>query len=470
MAAFSIIGREGSVPVHVWAKTLDDKSREQLLNTASLPFVFHHVAAMPDVHAGLGATIGSVIATEGAVIPSAVGVDIGCGMRLARLNFRRGDLDDRAVRAVYEAILRHVPVGMTERRPDAVRHDRTEPFEEGMKSLLDRHPELLERMVSMTWQSQLGSLGAGNHFIELTSDADGVVRVMLHSGSRGVGNVMASRFIGIAREKALGGKVRLPDPALAWFDEGTDDFNDYMDAVNWAQAYAKINREIMMEDVMAAVREVMPGAEISSDEPVVDCHHNYVARETHYGRDVWVTRKGAVHAGRGELGIIPGSMGAASYLVEGLGSEESFMSSAHGAGRTMSRTQAKKVFTVADLKREKVDFIFQFFHVITGCRQSYIQHNIIEIVIACFRIVIFESIRINRISDLYIIRFFIRVISFFNTVTVSRKYKFGFTRVTIGSTLLQSFICQPIKRTPFPLIFTIRCLIRYFTNNIIRYF
>lgn len=352
MAAFSIIGREGSVPVHVWAKTLDDKSREQLLNTASLPFVFHHVAAMPDVHAGLGATIGSVIATEGAVIPSAVGVDIGCGMRLARLNFRRGDLDDRAVRAVYEAILRHVPVGMTERRPDAVRHDRTEPFEEGMKSLLDRHPELLERMVSMTWQSQLGSLGAGNHFIELTSDADGVVRVMLHSGSRGVGNVMASRFIGIAREKALGGKVRLPDPALAWFDEGTDDFNDYMDAVNWAQAYAKINREIMMEDVMAAVREVMPGAEISSDEPVVDCHHNYVARETHYGRDVWVTRKGAVHAGRGELGIIPGSMGAASYLVEGLGSEESFMSSAHGAGRTMSRTQAKKVFTVADLKRE----------------------------------------------------------------------------------------------------------------------
>jgi tRNA-splicing ligase RtcB len=204
----------------------------------------------------------------------------------------------------------------------------------------------------MTWQSQLGSLGAGNHFIELTTDADGVVRVMLHSGSRGVGNVMASRFIGIAREKALGGKVRLPDPALAWFDEGTDDFNDYMDAVNWAQAYAKINREIMMEDVMAAVREVMPGAEISSDEPVVDCHHNYVARETHYGRDVWVTRKGSVHAGRGELGIIPGSMGAASYLVEGLGSEESFMSSAHGAGRTMSRTQAKKVFTVADLKRE----------------------------------------------------------------------------------------------------------------------
>ena len=259
MAAFSIIGREGSVPVHVWAKTLDDKSREQLLNTASLPFVFHHVAAMPDVHAGLGVTIGSVIATEGAVIPSAVGVDIGCGMRLARLNFRRGDLDDRAVRAVYEAILRHVPVGMTERRPDAVRHDRTEPFEEGMKSLLDRHPELLERMVSMTWRSQLGSLGAGNHFIELTSDADGVVRVMLHSGSRGVGNVMASRFIGIAREKALGGKVRLPDPVLAWFDEGTDDFNDYMDAVNWAQAYAKINREIMMEDVMAAVREVMPG-------------------------------------------------------------------------------------------------------------------------------------------------------------------------------------------------------------------
>lgn len=147
MAAFPIIGREGSVPVHVWAKTLDDKSREQLLNTASLPFVFHHVAAMPDVHAGLGATIGSVIATEGAVIPSAVGVDIGCGMRLARLNFRRSDLDDRAVRAVYEAILRHVPVGMTERRPDAVRHDRTEPFEEGMKSLLDRHPELLEHGV-----------------------------------------------------------------------------------------------------------------------------------------------------------------------------------------------------------------------------------------------------------------------------------------------------------------------------------
>ncbi len=355
MAAFSIIGREGGVPVHVWAKTLDDKSREQLLNTASLPFVFHHVAAMPDVHAGLGATIGSVIATEGAVIPSAVGVDIGCGMRLARLNFRRDDLDDRAVRAIYEAILRHVPVGMTERRPDAVRHDRTAPFEDGMKSLLERRPELLDRMISMismTWQSQLGSLGAGNHFIELTSDTDGVVRVMLHSGSRGVGNVMASRFIGIARTKASRSNLKLPDPALAWFEEGTEDFNDYMDAVHWSQAYAKVNREVMMEDVMAAVREVMPGAEVSDEEPVVDCHHNYVARETHYGREVWVTRKGAVHAGKGELGIIPGSMGAASYLVVGLGSEESFMSSAHGAGRTMSRTEAKKVFTVSDLKRE----------------------------------------------------------------------------------------------------------------------
>ena len=352
MAAFSIIERPFGVPIHVWATELDDRSRRQLLNVASLPFVFHHVAAMPDVHAGMGATIGSVIATEGAVMPAAVGVDIGCGMCLAKTNLHRDDLDDRAVRAVYEAVLRRIPVGLTERPPERVRRDRSEPFEATMASMLERRPTLLNRMTSMTWQAQLGTLGGGNHFIELTADEAGVVRVMLHSGSRGVGNVMAAWFIEVAKREAKARALRIPDPALAHLEEGTDLFDDYMTAVHWAQAYAKVNRDIMREDVMDALQSVLPGTAWAEDEPVVDCHHNYVSRETHFGREVWVKRKGAVRAGPGEYGIIPGSMGAASYLVEGLGEPMSFMSSAHGAGRVMSRTAAKQRFTVEDLRRE----------------------------------------------------------------------------------------------------------------------
>lgn len=349
MAAFSIVEHKYGVPIHVWAEKLDEKSLSQLKNVASLPFVFKHVAAMPDVHAGLGATIGSVIATDGAVIPSAVGVDIGCGMCLAKTNLKRDDLDGRAVRAIYNAILARIPVGLTERQPELVREDQTQAFEDGIASLLERRPHLLSRM---TWRGQLGTLGGGNHFIELTADEAGVVRVMLHSGSRGAGNVMADWFIKAAKKVAAEKAIRLPDPALAYLEEGTELFTDYMDAVHWAQHYAKVNRAIMREDVMAAIQSVLPGAAWATDEPLVDCHHNYVARETHFGRDVWVTRKGAVRAGKGEFGIIPGSMGAQSYLVEGLAEPDSFMSSAHGAGRRMSRTAAKQTYTVADLKRE----------------------------------------------------------------------------------------------------------------------
>ena len=352
MAAFSIVEHKYGVPIHVWAEKLDEKSLSQLKNVASLPFVFNHVAAMPDVHAGLGATIGSVIATDGAVIPSAVGVDIGCGMCLAKTNLKRDDLDGRAVRAIYNAILARIPVGLTERQPELVREDQTQAFEDGIASLLERRPHLLSRMTRMTWRGQLGTLGGGNHFIELTADEAGVVRVMLHSGSRGAGNVMADWFIKTAKKVAAEKAIRLPDPALAFLEEGTELFTDYMDAVHWAQHYAKVNRAIMREDVMAAIQSVLPGAAWATDEPLVDCHHNYVARETHFGRDVWVTRKGAVRAGKGEFGIIPGSMGAQSYLVEGLAEPDSFMSSAHGAGRRMSRTAAKQTYTVADLKRE----------------------------------------------------------------------------------------------------------------------
>ena len=222
MAAFSIVEHKYGVPIHVWAEKLDEKSLSQLKNVASLPFVFKHVAAMPDVHAGLGATIGSVIATDGAVIPSAVGVDIGCGMCLAKTNLKRDDLDGRAVRAIYNAILARIPVGLTERQPELVREDQTQAFEDGIASLLERRPHILSRMTRMTWRGQLGTLGGGNHFIELTADEAGVVRVMLHSGSRGAGNVMADWFIKTAKKVAAEKAIRLPDPALAYLEEGTE--------------------------------------------------------------------------------------------------------------------------------------------------------------------------------------------------------------------------------------------------------
>ena len=338
------------VPVKVWTNDIDLISIEQLRNVARLPFIFRHVAAMPDVHAGMGATIGSVIATKGAVIPAAVGVDVGCGMLAAKTNLKKEMFDERDLGQLMTEILNRVPVGREQRKKDQIRTSACESFEAPLAEILAKEPEMLKPMVRSDWRAQLGTLGSGNHFIELTADEDGCLWIMLHTGSRGVGNIMASFFISKAKELSKASGEVLPDINLASLKEGTEEFDLYMKAVHWAQEYAMANRRLILDDVLEAVRVLRP--EVSLEGEIVNCHHNYVAQETHFGETVWVTRKGAIRAGLGEKGIIPGSMGARSYIVEGLGNPESFCSSSHGAGRKMSRTEAKKHFTVEDLEKQ----------------------------------------------------------------------------------------------------------------------
>jgi tRNA-splicing ligase RtcB len=336
------------VPVKIWTDEVDDRSREQLRNIASLPFIHHHVAAMPDVHLGIGATIGSVIATHKAIIPAAVGVDLGCGMVAARLSLTANEIDEKALQKVFDQISRDVPVGRAQHRDERVLVDASKPFEPGLKSLTDRHPELLKAFGKFSkWTNQMGTLGGGNHFIEVCLDETNQVWVMLHSGSRGIGNAIASYFIALARKDMERWMIQLPDRDLAYFPEGSEHFADYVEAVHWAQDYAMQNRTSMLELVLAALQRHLPPFTVTTK--AVNCHHNYVAQEHHYGENVWVTRKGAIRAREGDLGIVPGSMGARSFIVRGLGNPESFCSSAHGAGRKMSRTAAEKQFTVADM-------------------------------------------------------------------------------------------------------------------------
>lgn len=336
------------VPVKIWTNDVDDRSREQLSNIASLPFIHHHVAAMPDVHLGIGATIGSVIATHKAIIPAAVGVDLGCGMVAARLSLTANEIDEKALQKVFDQISRDVPVGRAQHSDERVLVDAAKPFEPGLKSLTDRHPELLRAFGKFSkWTNQMGTLGGGNHFIEVCLDETDQVWVMLHSGSRGIGNAIASYFIALARKDMERWMIQLPDRDLAYFPEGSEHFADYVEAVHWAQDYAMQNRTSMLELVLVALQRHLPPFTVTTE--AVNCHHNYVAQEHHYGENVWVTRKGAIRARAGDLGIVPGSMGARSFIVRGLGNPESFCSSAHGAGRKMSRTAAEKQFTVADM-------------------------------------------------------------------------------------------------------------------------
>jgi tRNA-splicing ligase RtcB len=336
------------VPVKIWTDDVDDRSKEQLINIATLPFIHHHVAAMPDVHLGIGATIGSVIATHKAIIPAAVGVDLGCGMVAARLSITANELDEKALQKVFDQISRDVPVGRNQHRDERVLVDAVKPFEPGLKLLTDRHPELLKAFGKFSkWTNQMGTLGGGNHFIEVCLDETNQVWVMLHSGSRGIGNAIASYFIALARKDMERWMIPLPDRDLAYFSEGSEHFADYVEAVHWAQDYAMQNRTSMLELVLAALQRHLPPFSVTTE--AVNCHHNYVAQEHHYGENVWVTRKGAIRARAGDLGIVPGSMGARSFIVRGLGNPESFCSSAHGAGRKMSRTAAEKQFTVADM-------------------------------------------------------------------------------------------------------------------------
>lgn len=342
---------EGRVPIKIWTDDVDDRSKQQLANIASLPFIHHHVAAMPDVHLGIGATIGSVIATHKAIIPAAVGVDIGCGMVAGRLSITANDIDDKALKKIFEQISRDVPVGRAQHRDDRVLAEAAKPFEARLNRMTEKHPQLLKAFGKFSnWISQMGTLGGGNHFIEVCLDESSQVWVMLHSGSRGIGNAMADYFIQLAKKDMEQWMIHLPDHNLAYFPEGTEHFNDYVAAVTWAQEYAFQNRQCMLELVLAALARHLPAFEVTSE--VVNCHHNYVVMEHHYGANVWVTRKGAIRAREGDLGIIPGSMGARSYIVRGKGNPESFSSSAHGAGRRMSRTAAEKQFTEADMIRQ----------------------------------------------------------------------------------------------------------------------
>jgi tRNA-splicing ligase RtcB len=352
---YNIITPEHGVPIKAWTEgvALEKEAEKQLRNAASLPFIFKWIAVMPDVHSGIGATIGSVVPTKGAIIPAAVGVDIGCGMMAVRTSLKADHLPDN-LKNVRAAIEKAVPHGRTD---NGGRNDRGawhkipgrienawETLKEGFDAILETHPRLRRG----NDVNHLGTLGTGNHFIEVCLDEDHRVWFMLHSGSRGVGNRIGSYFIELARKDMRKWMINLPDENLAYLPEGTDHFNEYVQAVEWAQNYAMLNRQVMMRNVIEAV-EAVPGIRrFEADLEVVNCHHNYVARENHYGENVLVTRKGAVRAREGDMGIIPGSMGARSYIVRGLGNPESFTSCSHGAGRAMSRGEAKRRFSVAD--------------------------------------------------------------------------------------------------------------------------
>lgn len=342
---------QSRVPVHVYTDELEDSARTQLLNIANLPIVHHHVAAMPDVHKGIGATVGSVIATHRAVIPAAVGVDIGCGMNAVRLSLTADQLPEslKRVRAAIEAA---VPVGFAQHASPTVKARAVSSLWDRLAAIADKHPDIrkMQKRFDMTWAQQLGTLGGGNHFIELCVDEEGAVWVVLHSGSRGIGNVIGRYFISLAKKDMGRQLARLPDKDLAYFKEGAENFDDYVEAVLWAQEYAAGNRREMMRLIVNALKRELPA--FKPTRTAINCHHNYVAQEAHFGQRVLVTRKGAIRAGKGELGIIPGSMGACSYIVRGKGNVDSFDSCAHGAGRRMSRAQARRVFDVETLRSQ----------------------------------------------------------------------------------------------------------------------
>ncbi len=346
---YEFLHAEGTRPIKGWVRgvPVEDKARQQLQNIATLPFVGPWVAVMPDVHLGIGATVGSVVPTRGAIIPAAVGVDIGCGMAAVRTTLTASDLPDDLAQ-LRNSIERSIPVGNGpggdhRRIPDSIG---TKLAQSGLMARLarirEKHPKIRPDKVD----KQTGTLGGGNHFIEICLDEADRVWVMLHSGSRGTGNLVGTYFIELARkqlEKRVLG-FHVPDRDLAFFLEGEPLFTDYVEAVSWAQDYARANREAMLARVLHEMRHRLPKFQL--DREAVNCHHNYVQREEHFGESLLVTRKGAVSAREGELGIIPGSMGARSYIVRGKGNADSFHSCSHGAGRVMSRTAARAQITL----------------------------------------------------------------------------------------------------------------------------
>lgn len=352
---YQIIESTGK-PIKAWTHgvQVEEAAKQQLRNLAGMPFIHSHVAVMPDVHWGMGATVGSVIATKGAVIPAAVGVDIGCGMAAQRTSLMACDLPDNLFE-LRSAIEARIPHGRTNNGGVGDRgawseikegsFARLSPCLEGLKAITQKHPKL-ERAASRA-HLHGGTLGSGNHFCEICLDEDQRVWVMLHSGSRGIGNAIGLYFIEKARADMERWFINLPDKDLAYIPEGSGLFDDYIEAVGWAQGFAKTNRDLMMTAALDALAQVVP-KKFTCDCEAVNCHHNYVSNERHFGESVFLTRKGAVDAHEGVMGIIPGSMGAKSFIVRGKGNRDSFCSCSHGAGRSMSRTEAAKRFTVED--------------------------------------------------------------------------------------------------------------------------
>ncbi len=350
---YEVMNVEGGRHVKMWTNgvPVDEQAKHQLANIARMPFVHSHLAVMPDVHVGKGATVGSVIATQGAIIPAAVGVDIGCGMMAVQTTLTARDLPESLsdLRARIERAVPHGFVSIKGRANKGAWAVTPDSVISKWRALSERHDAIVAKQPKLSTkepQRQLGTLGGGNHFIEVCLDATDTVWVMLHSGSRGIGNMIGQLFIELARKDMKKHFVNLPDRDLAYLVEGTEHFDDYVEAMTWAQDYAAENRRSMMDAVLRVMREVLRPFQLG--EVAVNCHHNYCTRERHFGENVLVTRKGAVSARRGELGIIPGSMGARSFIVRGLGNPASFQSCSHGAGRVMSRKQARARISVAD--------------------------------------------------------------------------------------------------------------------------
>lgn len=339
---------ENGAPIKAWISgvPLEDEARKQLINLSQLPFIYKHIAVMPDVHWGLGATIGSVVATKKAIIPAAVGVDIGCGMCAYQTNLKAEDLPTD-LKPIRNQIERDIPLGMngfSDQSLPRVSKSNFTNLNVTYEEITEKHPKLRGKNHPVY---QMGSLGGGNHFIELCLDENQQVWIMLHSGSRGVGNQIGRYFIEMAKTDMENHFEHLPDKNLAYITRNTEAFNDYWKALVWAQSYAYLNRQTMMAIICDALKRFFPQFQ-TIEEKAVNCHHNYCVIENHFGENVFITRKGAVSARENQMGIIPGSMGAKSFIVKGLGNPESFNSCSHGAGRIMSRTKAKERFTIAD--------------------------------------------------------------------------------------------------------------------------
>jgi len=336
--------------LYSWASIVDDNASEQAERTSKMPFVVPHLSLMPDAHYGMGATVGSVIPTIGAIIPAAVGVDIGCGMIAIRTQFTKDDLKGLDLKNLRQQIERSIPLSAGHFNSKLT--DTVLPRIEELKELAKDRLDFYTSLTRTSWEYQLGTLGSGNHFIEITLDEENRVWLFLHSGSRGIGNSIAMHHIKIAEELCKKWFVSLPDRDLAYLVESTPEFDQYIFDLNWAQHFALLNREEMMDRVVNQFQRWI-GSNIEESERI-NCHHNFTRKEHHMGRDVWLSRKGAIQADKGRPGLIPGSMGTASYVVEGLGNVMSFNSSPHGAGRVWARRKASQHFTLEDLDREMV--------------------------------------------------------------------------------------------------------------------